>query len=192
MKAIFIAYNQAYNQEIVELLEGLGQRGYTVWEEIGGRGSVDGEPHLGNHAWQGLRPSGRGSAVINARLGPGIYFIFFHYICRIKTVSIMAKVATNSNFTELLQDSKLVIVDFWATWCGPCRMLSPILDEVEEEMSDKISVVKVNVDDADEIAAQYRIMSIPTLLFFKNGQQVDKTVGAMPKPALVEKINANL
>ena len=104
----------------------------------------------------------------------------------------MAKVATNSNFTELLQDSKLVIVDFWATWCGPCRMLSPILDEVEEEMSDKISVVKVNVDDADEIAAQYRIMSIPTLLFFKNGQMVDRSVGAMPKSALVDKINANL
>ena len=104
----------------------------------------------------------------------------------------MAKVATNTNFSELLEDSKLVIVDFWATWCGPCRMLSPILDELEEEMADKISVVKVNVDDADEIAAQYRIMSIPTLLFFKNGQVVDKTVGAMPKPALVEKINANL
>ena len=104
----------------------------------------------------------------------------------------MAKVATNTNFSELLEDSKLVIVDFWATWCGPCRMLSPILDELEEEMADKISVVKVNVDDADEIAAQYRIMSIPTLLFFKNGQVVDKTVGAMPKPALVEKIQANL
>ena len=104
----------------------------------------------------------------------------------------MAKVATNSNFNELLQDSKLVVVDFWATWCGPCRMLSPILDEVEEEMKDKISVVKVNVDDADEIAAQFRIMSIPTLLFFKNGQVVDKTVDAMPKPTLVEKINANL
>ena len=104
----------------------------------------------------------------------------------------MAKVATNTNFSELLEDSKLVIVDFWATWCGPCRMISPILDELEEEMADKITVVKVNVDDADEIAAQYRIMSIPTLLFFKNGQIVDKTVGAMPKPALVEKIQANL
>ncbi len=102
------------------------------------------------------------------------------------------KVATNTNFNELLQDSKLVIVDFWATWCGPCRMLSPILDQVEEEMPDQITVVKVNVDDADEIAAQYRIMSIPTLFFVKNGEIVDKTVGAMPKPALLEKIKANL
>ncbi len=102
------------------------------------------------------------------------------------------KVATNTNFTELIQDSKLVIVDFWATWCGPCRMLSPILDEVEAEMPEQITVVKVNVDDADEIAAQYRIMSIPTLLFIKNGEIVDKTVGAMPKPALLEKIKANL
>ncbi len=104
----------------------------------------------------------------------------------------MPKVATNTNFSELIQDSKLVIVDFWATWCGPCRMISPILDELEEEMADQITVVKVNVDDADEIAAQYRIMSIPTLLFIKNGQIVDKTVGAMPKPALAEKIKANL
>ena len=104
----------------------------------------------------------------------------------------MAQVATNTNFQELLQDSKLVVVDFWATWCGPCRMLSPILDEVEEEMADKISVVKVNVDDADQIAMQYRIMSIPTLLFFKNGQLVDKTVGAMAKNVLVEKINSNI
>lgn len=102
------------------------------------------------------------------------------------------KVATNANFAELLQDNKLVIVDFWATWCGPCRMLSPILDEVEAEMADKITVVKVNVDDVDDVTAQYRIMSIPTLLFFKNGQIVDKTVGAMPKATLVEKIKANL
>ena len=104
----------------------------------------------------------------------------------------MAKIATNTSFDELLQSKKLVIVDFWATWCGPCRMLSPLLDEVEEEMADKIEVVKVNVDDADEIAMRFRIMSIPTLLFFKNGAMVDRSVGAVPKSALVEKINANL
>ena len=104
----------------------------------------------------------------------------------------MAKIATNTSFDELLQSEKLVIVDFWATWCGPCRMLSPLLDEVEAEMEDKVEVVKVNVDDADEIAMRFRIMSIPTLLFFKNGTMVDRTVGAMPKSALVEKINANL
>ena len=104
----------------------------------------------------------------------------------------MAKIATNTNFDELLQEEKLVIVDFWATWCGPCRMLSPLLDEVEAEMEDQVDVVKVNVDDADEIAMRYRIMSIPTLLFFKNGQMVDRSVGAMPKSALVDKINANL
>ena len=104
----------------------------------------------------------------------------------------MAKIATNTNFDELLQEEKLVIVDFWATWCGPCRMLSPLLDEVEAEMEDKVEVVKVNVDDADEIAMRFRIMSIPTLLFFKNGEMVDRSVGAMPKSALVDKINANL
>ena len=104
----------------------------------------------------------------------------------------MAKIATNTSFDGLLEDEKLVIVDFWATWCGPCRMLSPLLDEVEEEMADKVTVVKVNVDDADEIAMRYRIMSIPTLLFFKGGQLVDKTVGAMPKATLVDRINANL
>ena len=104
----------------------------------------------------------------------------------------MAKIATNTSFDELLQSEKLVIVDFWATWCGPCRMLSPLLDEVEAEMEDQVEVVKVNVDDADEVAMRYRIMSIPTLLFFKNGAMVDRSVGAMPKSALVDKINANL
>ena len=101
-------------------------------------------------------------------------------------------IATNTSFDGLLESEKLVIVDFWATWCGPCRMLSPLLDEVEEEMADKITVVKVNVDDAEEIAMRYRIMSIPTLLFFKKGELVDRTVGAMPKSTLVEKIEANL
>jgi len=104
----------------------------------------------------------------------------------------MAKVATNANFADMLQDDKLVIVDFWAVWCGPCRMLSPIVDEIAEEMADKVTVVKCNVDDCEDIAMQYRIMSIPTLIFFKNGEIVDKTVGAMPKSALLEKINAHL
>ena len=104
----------------------------------------------------------------------------------------MAQIATNTSFDGLLESEKLVIVDFWATWCGPCRMLSPLLDEVEEEMADKIVVVKVNVDDAEEIAMRYRIMSIPTLIFFKDGRMVDRSVGAMPKSQLVAKINANL
>ena len=104
----------------------------------------------------------------------------------------MPKVATNTNFGSLLEEGKLLIVDFWATWCGPCRMISPILDELEEEMADQITVIKVNVDDADDIAAQFRIMNIPTLLFIKNGQVVDKTVGAMPKNVLADRIKANL
>ena len=104
----------------------------------------------------------------------------------------MAQIATNTNFDALLADEKLVIVDFWATWCGPCRMLSPLLDEVEEELEGKIQVVKVNIDDAEEIAMRYRIMSIPTLIFFKGGEMVDRTVGAMPKNILLDKINAHL
>ena len=100
----------------------------------------------------------------------------------------MAKVATNATFDELLQDEKLVIVDFWAVWCGPCRMIAPILDQISEEMADKVTVVKCNVDDCEDVAMRYRIMNIPTLLFFKNGEMVDRSVGAVPKAALVEKI----
>ena len=104
----------------------------------------------------------------------------------------MATIATTTTFDGLLQDSKLVIVDFWAVWCGPCRMIAPILDEISEEMADKVTVVKCNVDDCEDIAMRYRIMNIPTLLFFKNGEMVDRHVGAAPKAALVEKINALL
>ena len=104
----------------------------------------------------------------------------------------MAKIATNTTFDSLLQDSRLVIVDFWAVWCGPCRMIGPVLDEISEEMADRVSVVKCNVDDCEDITMRYRIMNIPTLLFFKNGELVDRSVGALPKPALIEKINANL
>ncbi len=104
----------------------------------------------------------------------------------------MASIATNATFDELLKDEKLVIVDFWAVWCGPCRMIAPILDQISEEMADKVSVVKCNVDDCEDVAMRYRIMNIPTLLFFKNGEMVDRTVGAMPKAALVEKIESLL
>lgn len=102
----------------------------------------------------------------------------------------MAKVATNSSFDSLLNDDKLVVVDFWAVWCGPCRMLSPIVDQISEEMADKVTVVKCNVDDCDEIAERFRVMNIPTLIFFRGGEVVDRTVGLMPKAALVEKINS--
>ena len=101
------------------------------------------------------------------------------------------EVKTRAELDEAVRTGK-VLVDFWATWCGPCRMISPILDELEEEMADQITVIKVNVDDADDIAAQFRIMNIPTLLFIKNGQVVDKTVGAMPKNVLADRIKANL
>ena len=104
----------------------------------------------------------------------------------------MAKVATNASFDSLLNDDKLVVVDFWAVWCGPCRMLSPIVDQISEEMSDKVTVIKCNVDDCDEIAEKYRIMNIPTLIFFRGGEVVDRTVGLMPKADLVEKINSLL
>ena len=104
----------------------------------------------------------------------------------------MARIATNTTFDELLQDEKLVIVDFWAVWCGPCRMIGPILDEISEEMADTVTVVKCNVDDCEDIAMRYRIMNIPTLLFFRNGEIIDRHVGAVPKAALVEKINSLL
>ncbi len=102
----------------------------------------------------------------------------------------MAKVVTNTNFAEMLAGDKPVLVDFWATWCGPCRILSPTVDEIAEEYADRITVAKCNVDDAEEIAMQYRIMSIPTLLFFKGGEVVDKRVGVVSKEEIVSIINS--
>lgn len=84
------------------------------------------------------------------------------------------------------------MVDFWATWCGPCKMLSPIVDELAEEMGDKVVIAKCNVDECDDSPVEYGIRNIPALLFFKNGEVVDRLVGAVPKATIVEKINSLL
>jgi thioredoxin 1 len=104
----------------------------------------------------------------------------------------MAKVATNANFADIIGGTMPVVVDFWATWCGPCRMLSPKVDEVAQEYEGKAEIIKCNVDDCDEIASKYGIRSIPTLLFFKNGEVVDRLVGAVPKEEITSKIDAIL
>lgn len=93
----------------------------------------------------------------------------------------MAKVITNTNVSEILSGTQPVLVDFWAPWCGPCKMLSPTVDEVADEYEGKAVVAKCNVDDADEVAMQFRIRNIPTLLFFKNGELAERLVGVVSK-----------
>jgi len=103
----------------------------------------------------------------------------------------MALEITDANFDEVvLKSDKPVLVDFWAVWCGPCRMIAPIVDELHNEFEGKAVIGKVDVDSNPGIAAKYGIRNIPTILFFKNGEVVDKQVGASPKKALEDKINA--
>lgn len=89
---------------------------------------------------------------------------------------------------EVLQAKGLVMVDFWAAWCGPCRMVSPIVDELSREYGGKVKVLKLNTDENPEVAGRYQIMGIPTLMFFKDGKVVDKLVGALSKSQYKEKI----
>jgi thioredoxin 1 len=93
--------------------------------------------------------------------------------------------------SEVLKSGKLVIVDFWAEWCGPCKMIAPLLDEVARELPDKVKIVKVNVDQEQQLAQQYGIYNIPTLLFFKDGAVREQVVGIAAKKILIEKINAH-
>ena len=105
----------------------------------------------------------------------------------------MALELTDSNFEQLvLLSEKPVLVDFWAEWCGPCRMVGPVVDELHKEYEGKAVIGKVNVDSNPTISTQFGIRNIPALLYFKNGQVVDKQVGVAPKSALASKLDALL
>lgn len=93
---------------------------------------------------------------------------------------------------EVLNSEKTVVVDFWANWCGPCKALAPILDEVEKEMGDKVVFAKLNVDEDIDTARSYGVMTIPTLIIFKNGKNVASLIGLKSKTAIIDFINQNL
>ncbi len=100
---------------------------------------------------------------------------------------------TKDNFeSEVLKSDQVVLVDFWAVWCGPCKILGPIVSELASEHAGKLTVAKINVDEEPELTQQYGIMSIPTMKFFKNGQIVGEIVGAAPKPAIEAELNKHL
>lgn len=104
----------------------------------------------------------------------------------------MAMQITDTNFKDLLNGDMPVVVDFWAEWCGPCRMIAPFVEELAAEYEGKVVIGKVNVDEVEDLPAEYGIRSIPTLLFFKNGEIVDKHVGGTTKDILEEKVKGLL
>lgn len=105
----------------------------------------------------------------------------------------MSKQLTAAEFDSIITGAtKPVLVDFWAPWCGPCRALGPIIEEVASELADKIDVYKCNVDDEAELAQRFQIVSIPTVMLFKDGKPVHTMVGSRPKPELIKEIEAHL
>ncbi|HEV7517085.1 MAG TPA: thioredoxin [Thermoanaerobaculia bacterium] len=100
---------------------------------------------------------------------------------------------SDTNFEdEVLKSEVPVLVDFWATWCGPCRMVAPVLDEIADEMDGKVRIAKLNVDENQQTAYKFQVASIPTFILFKGGQMADRMLGAMPKSAFENFINKNL
>jgi thioredoxin 1 len=104
----------------------------------------------------------------------------------------MALQITNENYAEVLASGQPVVIDFWAEWCGPCRMVAPIVEELAAEYEGKVVIGKCDVDDNDDIVAEYKVRNIPTIVFIKGGEVVDKHVGAISKDALKAKIDALL
>lgn len=100
----------------------------------------------------------------------------------------MALAINNENFKEITATDKVVMIDFWAEWCGPCRQMSPIVDEMAAEFGDKAVICKCDVEQSDEIATTYMVRNIPTIIFLKQGKLIDKQVGACSKAALTEKL----
>ncbi len=100
----------------------------------------------------------------------------------------MLDVTANTFTSEIINTSGVTLVDFWAPWCGPCRMVGPILEQIAKEQADRLRVAKVNIDENPELASNYGVMSIPTMLIFKDGKVVDEFVGAMPKRTIESKL----
>ena len=104
----------------------------------------------------------------------------------------MAKQLKTMEFDQIIDNAPLAMVDFWAVWCGPCKMLSPAVEEIAEQYGDKVLVGKVNVDDEPELARRFGVMSIPTVVFLKNGREFDRKVGVMPAKAFTDVLDKNL
>ncbi|HCC68659.1 MAG TPA: thioredoxin [Nitrospiraceae bacterium] len=104
----------------------------------------------------------------------------------------VTNVTANTWDKEVTQHKGLIMVDFWATWCGPCRVVAPVVEELAKEYVGRAKFVKVNTDESPDLAGQYRVMGIPTLMFFKDGKQVDQIVGAVPKGQLKTKLDSLL